>query len=79
MARQKKCKHLSWSTVNYVFTPPVNKSMAAWYAGGSRHEREAYEKNYYGFTVVEQKCDLCGHSEFKTITGDARPQQEQRQ
>jgi hypothetical protein len=53
--------------------------MAAWYAGGSRHEREAYEKNYYGFTVVEQKCDLCGHSEFKTITGDARPQQEQRQ
>lgn len=59
----RRCEH-KWKIVNRSFTPPV----------GLSHSRgfhiDQLKDLLVGFTTIEERCELCGKTDFNQILGD---------
>lgn len=69
MFRRKtlNCKH-QWKNIARRYTPPIAhiKHLEA----DSKTQVELAQRSLFGFTVIEQLCEICKYYKFTVVNGD---------
>lgn len=60
-----RCKHPKWKIVARRFQPSNVTEIS-----GRGYSVDEMKEVAFGFTTIEEQCDVCGKTEFRRVLGD---------